>query len=102
MTEDIINDLKQFIAATVHQQTSDIKDDIAKIDSKVTNLDSKVSSLDSKVSSLDSKVTALDDKIEESTQEILSVIGESTEARFTEIEENAQELNTRLVKLETA
>ncbi len=36
MDEDVVNDLKQFIAATVTQQTSDIKADIADLDRKLS------------------------------------------------------------------
>ena len=36
MNEDTINDLKQFITTTVSQQTSDIRDDIEKLDNKLS------------------------------------------------------------------
>lgn len=45
MNDDAIQDLKQFIAATVTQQTSDLasKDDIAKLKEDIVDLDNKLS-----------------------------------------------------------
>lgn len=37
MNDDAINGLKQFIVTTVSQQTSDIHDDIEKLDTKLSN-----------------------------------------------------------------
>ena len=37
MNDEIINDFKQFVTATVSQQTSDIHDDIEKLDTKLSN-----------------------------------------------------------------
>lgn len=36
MNDDTINDLKQFIAATVSQQVSDVRADIQRLDDKLT------------------------------------------------------------------
>lgn len=81
MDSDTINDLKQFIAATISQQTSDLRQDIDRIDKKVEGLDRKI-----------------DDR----TDEILTTIGESTETRFEVIEEDQKQMNIRLTKLEAA
>jgi len=43
MNDEIINDFKQFVTATVSQQTSDIHDDIEKLDTKLGDLDIKLS-----------------------------------------------------------
>lgn len=44
MNDDTINDLKQFIATTISQQTSDLatKEDIQRIEDKIDNLSSSV------------------------------------------------------------
>lgn len=42
MDEDTVTDLKQFIAATITQQTSDIKEDIAGIKDDIGRLEQKV------------------------------------------------------------
>lgn len=81
MDSDTINDLKQFIAATISQQTSDLRQDIDRIDKKVEGLDRKI-----------------DDR----TDEILSAIGEYTKTRFEVIEEDQKQMNIRLTKLEAA
>lgn len=43
MDEDIIQDFKQFIAATVTQQTSDIRGDISDVRQDIKKLDTKLS-----------------------------------------------------------
>ena len=77
MNDDTIQDLKQFIAATVSQatslQTSELKDEILRLDKKI------------------------DDK----TEEILSTIGDSTNDRFDIVEEDVKHLDTRVAKLES-
>jgi uncharacterized protein (UPF0335 family) len=42
MNDDIIQDLKQFISATISQQTSDIIDRIDKVENKVDDLSDSV------------------------------------------------------------
>ena len=77
MNDDTIQDLKQFIAATVSQatslQTSELKDEISRLDKKI------------------------DDK----TEEILSAVGDSTNDRFDIVEEDISKLDTRVTKLES-
>jgi hypothetical protein len=89
MDETTLSDLKQFIAATVSQQTADIKQDIKRLDEKI---DTKIDALDSKLSN----------KIDERTEEILAAVGESTETRFELIEQDISQIKVRLTKLETA
>lgn len=83
MDSDTINDLKQFIAATVSQQTADIKQDIKRLDTKIDALDKKLSK-----------------KIDERTEEILTAVGDSTETRFEVTEHEISKINVRLTKLE--
>jgi len=42
MNEDVITDLKQFIAGAITQQTSDIRQDIQQLDKRVGSLEAKV------------------------------------------------------------
>ena len=49
MNDAVIDDLKQFIATTVSQQSSDIRDDLAKLDGKLSHA---VATLDGKVDDL--------------------------------------------------
>jgi len=49
MNNDVIDDLKQFIATTVAQQSSGIRDDLAKLDGKLSHA---VATLDGKVDDL--------------------------------------------------
>lgn len=77
MNEDTIQDLKQFITATISQvtaqQTSELKDEIS----------------------------SLDKKIDDRTEEILSAVGDSTNDRFDIVEEDISKLDTRVSKLES-
>jgi len=47
MDEDIMNELKQFIAATVSQATADLatKDDLQKLSTKIDDLELKVDTI---------------------------------------------------------
>ncbi len=42
MNDDTISDLKQFIAASISQQTADLRDDLQRMDTKIDNLSSSV------------------------------------------------------------
>jgi peptidoglycan hydrolase CwlO-like protein len=98
--EEMIEDLKQFIAATVSQSTSDIREEVFGLDQKVTSLDQKVTSLDQKVTSLDQKVTSLDQKVtrlEATTEEIDTKLDTFMNA----VGENQEETDKRLTHLET-
>jgi len=50
MNEDVINNLKQFIAVTVSQQTSDLREDIEGLHGDINKLDQKIGQLDLKLS----------------------------------------------------
>lgn len=54
MDEDTINDLKQFITATVSQATSDMatKDDVASTKDDIANLSSQVTDLGLKIDTI--------------------------------------------------
>lgn len=65
MTDDLIDDLKQFIEATISQGLANVatKDDIATLDSKIASLDSKVATLDSRIAALDTNVNGRLDEV---------------------------------------
>jgi cell division septum initiation protein DivIVA len=49
MNEDVIDDLKQFIAATISQQISGLRQDFERLEHKVDAVDQKVDNLASAV-----------------------------------------------------
>jgi polyhydroxyalkanoate synthesis regulator phasin len=81
MDENTIQDLKQFIYATVHQEISGLEE----------RLENKI----------DTKLDILDKKIDDRSDEILSAIGDTTSDRFEAIEEDVKNLDTRVTKLES-
>lgn len=81
MDVDTIQDLKQFISATVHQEISGLEE----------RLENKI----------DTKFDILDKKIDNRSDEILSAIGETTSDRFDTVEEDVKNLDTRVTKLES-
>ena len=91
MTKSAIQDLKQFIAATVHQEIVAVED----------RLEEKISVIDSKINGIDSKLNSLDKKIDDKTEEILSAIADTTNDRFDIVEEDVKHLDTRVTKLES-
>jgi hypothetical protein len=61
MDEDVITDLKQFIAATVSQHTSELDKKMDKLDQRIEKLDGKVDTIDKKIDDLSTSVAdALD------------------------------------------
>lgn len=84
--EEMIEDLKQFIAATVSQSTSDIREEVFGLDQKVTSLDQKVTSLDQKVTRLEATTEEIDTKLDT----FMNAVGE-----------NQEETDKRLTHLET-
>lgn len=52
MDEDVITDLKQFIATTVSQHTSELDRKIDKLDQRTETLDKKVDTVDRKIDDL--------------------------------------------------
>ena len=54
MDEDQLNDLKQFISATVSQATANMatKDDIGKLDNRIGRLEKKVDDFDLKIDTI--------------------------------------------------
>lgn len=78
MDDTTLQDLKQFIAATVSQEIAEVRQDIDKLDKKLSQ------------------------RIDDRTEEILAAVGESTETRFGVIEEDVKDLQTRVTNLEAA
>lgn len=56
MDEDVIVDLKQFIASVIIQQTSDIRQDITGIRDDLQLLNGRVGNLEGRIGSLERKV----------------------------------------------
>ena len=79
MNDDAIDDLKQFIATTVSQQSSGIRDDLAKLDGKLSHA---VATLDGKVDDLAAFMAEAMDNYDQSTSKQLT----NYENRITKLE----------------
>ncbi|MEA5366463.1 hypothetical protein VA596_43520 [Amycolatopsis sp., V23-08] len=79
--EELFQDLKRFIQATITQQTSHLatKDDIARVEGRVDALDQKVDALDRKVDALDAKI----DTVQASVADALDHVVEARTAANT-------------------
>lgn len=102
MNDDVITDLKQFIAVTVHQEISGLDEKVTSLDTKVSALDTKVSSLDAKVSSLEMRIAVIDKKFDDRIDEVLAAIGDAFDASTGAIEADIEDHGQRLTKLEAA
>ncbi len=78
---DVIADLKQFITATVSQQTATLKTEIAADTERI----------------IDEKVGAM---IADAKQEILEAVGDSMTTHSEVIDEQIADLDTRVTRLE--
>lgn len=92
MDEDTITDLKQFITATVSQQTIELERSLdKKLDEK---LDQK---LDEK---LDEKLGAVERRITKKIDDLSAAVAEAMEANTTATDERLDNHEKRLVRLE--
>ena len=80
--EEMIQDLKQFITATVSQEVAGVRDDIKDLKSDVGNLQSDVSGIKADVARLDEKTDAVQDAIAETVTQV----ADSAEASVREHE----------------
>lgn len=86
MDEDTIADLKQFIAVTVSQQTSELREDFKKLDDRLSDridkLSDKIDNVDTK---LDTIVDAVGERFEESTAKTTTQL-DNHKVRITKLE----------------
>lgn len=88
MNDDTINDLKQFIAATVHQEVGGVVDGVE-------------GKLEGKFSEIHLQLEKLDRKIDDKAEEILEAIADTLGSRVEIVEEDVKGLDTRVTKLES-
>lgn len=100
MNDDQLDDLKQFVAATVSQSEQRLTNDLG---GRIDGLETKVSSLDDKVSSLETKVSSLEAKVDSG----FAGVGEAIEQIHLQADERTQQheqrhaiVDQRLTKLE--
>jgi hypothetical protein len=95
MNDDQIDDLKQYIAATISQVTADMatKSDIATLKGDIATLKSDVAVLKSDVADLQTHVDSRLDEIQASIAESLSVTNDS-------VDEQISAHDVRITKLE--
>jgi archaellum component FlaC len=82
MNEDVIADLKQFIAATVSQQMSGLatKDDIARLEGEITGIKDEMTGIKSDLARVEHKV----DEIQEAVGEALSATNDAIDVGLKE------------------
>ena len=83
MDDDTIADLKQFIAATVNQNTSDIRGDISDIRTDISDIRTDIKKLDKKVDDLTEYVADAIDTSNEQNHKTLT----NHEKRITKLEQ---------------
>ncbi|HUC95633.1 MAG TPA: hypothetical protein VMR76_01585 [Candidatus Saccharimonadia bacterium] len=86
MDDDNIQDLKQFIAATVTQQTSDLQSDIS-------GLHNNIATIHSDLKNLDVKLSLKIDNLSKSVADALDTTNEVTDSKLKDHEK-------RIVRLE--
>ena len=86
MNDDTLADLKQFIAATIYQQTSDIKGEITTLHDEVAGIKGSLTQMDQKLSK---KIDDLSDSVAEamsSNNDVVDAKLEDHKARITQLE----------------
>lgn len=91
MDENVITDLKQFIAATVSQHTSELKEDISGIKEDISGIKNDISGLRKDALRIDKKI----DDLSASVAEALDTGNDSTESRLNDHERRIGRLEQR-------
>ena len=87
MNDDAIQDLKQFIAATVHQEISGVKDDISTMKSDLSSVKQDIDEIKTDLNKLTHRVDDIDAKLDT----VIEASGEQIddhEKRITKLESN--------------
>lgn len=71
MNDEIIDDLKQFIAATISQQTARLEDRIDGIDQRLGGIDQRIDRIESKIDDLSVSVAEAIDGVNDTTDKQL-------------------------------
>lgn len=85
MNDETIQDLKQFIAATVSQQTSDIIKRLDGVDERLDGIDTRLDRVETKIDDLSASVAEALDATHEVTHSQL----QDHERRIVRLEQNA-------------
>lgn len=100
MNEDIINDLKQFIAGQIHQQSSDIRGDISNIRGDIGDIRSDIKRLDEKIDAVDVRLSEKIEDVDLKIDTILEHIGTQTEENNKDTANRFNNHEARITKLE--
>jgi polyhydroxyalkanoate synthesis regulator phasin len=98
MNDDVIADLKQFISATISQQSSGLRDDIIgtlREDIAGTMRDDIIGTLREDIQKLDDKLSAKIDDLSSSVAEALDNHGEATQSQLDEHEQRITRLEVK-------
>jgi len=93
MDEDIIADFKQFITATLSQQTSDLRGDL-----DVVKID--ISDIRKDIKKLDEKLCGMIDEVDFKVDTILTAVGERFEENTVKTTTQLDDHEIRITKLE--
>lgn len=96
MNADIIDDLKQFIAAAISQQTSDLHGDITEMRGDITGIHDNISGLKNDINGIRVDIKRLDNKIDDLSASVANAIEASNDA----VDEQLVNHDQRLSKLE--
>lgn len=89
MDDDTINDLKQFIAAQISQQTSDLRGDISGMKVDISGMKEDISGLKVDIKNINQKIDDLSD-----------AVAEAIDSGNDETQKQLDNHETRILKLE--
>jgi predicted nucleic acid-binding Zn-ribbon protein len=95
MNDGVIQDLKQFIAATVRQEISGLAEDVSEFKGGMSELKTDMKAVKSEIHNLHTR-------IDDTKEEILDAIADTTNTRFEVSETDTADLGARVTKLEAA
>ncbi len=96
MNDEIIQDLKQFIASTVSQQTSELGRRLDGVDMKLDKVEQRLDGVEQRLDGVEQRLDGVESKIDDLSTfvaDALDTTNETTDAQLKDHE-------TRIVKLE--
>lgn len=110
MNEETLNNLKQFIATTIHQEVDVVHDGIISLETKMNarfeKIDNRFDENDAKFDKINTRFNMIDNRFDENDNiqnEILNAIGEIQESQSKAIRRQADTIDNherRILKLE--
>lgn len=93
MDENILNDLKQFIAGTVSQQTAEIRQDFTRLEWRFDGLEQRFDGLEKRFDGLEKRFDGLEHKVDDLTVFVTEAIDTANETSGEQLKDHERRIS---------